>query len=319
MLHYRIDPSKTTVASTAKIMSRSQPAEVKVSDPFLQLIQTLQSDITEDALLVSIGCGSFGTRRTNVDEQQLPTYIKNMAKAGKKVRVLLIDEMLEDRWSKSVHFPDRDGLTDIEYFEKHQPVTRIDTDYHSKYTYQLNGGAAIIQIFPCNAPYFETMNFYQILQRAIETCLSKGAKVFIGNHANCWSLEHYPPLGDIYNSVKKSHPNAKSLQLYTGTGASKVRYYLDKLYDEKSYMKKSAALFVSESFFEKNYGPVGDEFNILSDLASLASLPEFKFAEVECLLKAAVETPAKIAPKDEKQSQEDFVTEAKSTISGNLV
>lgn len=67
-----------------------------------------------------------------------------LAKAGKKVRVLLIDGMLEDRWSKSIHFPERDGLTDIEYFEKHQPVT--------------------------------------------------GAKVFIGNHANAWSLEHYPPI-----------------------------------------------------------------------------------------------------------------------------
>lgn len=89
---------------------------------------------------------------------------------------------------------------------------------------------------------------------------------------------------------------------------------MDKLYDEKSYIKKSASPFVDESFWEKNYGPVGDEFRILPDLASLASLPEFRFAEVECVLKETAKTAVK---KVEKQSQEDFSIEVKSDRSVN--
>ncbi len=276
---------KSQSLTGSKSLPLTESKSIPIRDPLAQLVQALSSGIKEDALLLSIGSGSWGHRDARIEEQQIPTYIKNMAKAGKKVRILIIDRDFEERWS-SRDDARRDDLTDREYFEKHQPVTRKLTDNPAEYIYQLNGSPeSTIQIFPCAVPAFNDQNFFTVLQKAIENALNNGSKVFIGNHSNCWSLEQYPLLGDVYNSIKESHPQSKSLQLYTQCGDSLgVRYYLDKLYDEKSFMKhdpNAVMGFMSDdSFFEKNWYPVGDEFKVIPNLKDLANLPEFKFPEL---------------------------------------
>lgn len=254
----RIDDShffyvyKKYIATIADFDAHAQATQ------FLNLVTALK-EIKEDNLFISIG--SAMSHKTA--EQRLPSYLQEIAKT-ESVRVFLIDGI----WEMTLQ-----GKPFIQKFEENTPVVKASSAESNKYTYVPSDKSQkiVIDIFGCYLPGSERgepiplQDFYLILEKAIASILDKKGKVFIGNHTQAWGLEDIPWIADSYNAIKKIHPNASGLQLYTQGGGGRVRYYLDKLYDHKSSGYREGGKFESTK----------GEFYVCESLLGLCKVKEF--------------------------------------------
>lgn len=218
------------------------------ADEMLRLVDNLNK-FSEDSLLISIGCGMGQYQKEMLKEQQIPTYVKDLAN-NQSIRILLIDGF----------FSKTEGTA---FVEKEHKIKKID-DKENMYIHQEHPNLKI-QIFACYLPSEKCDKLYEVLKHTMAGILEKGGCVFIGNHTQAYSLADIPRIAQTYNKIKKDHPNASALQLYTQGGTGRVRFYGEKLYDEKT----SGVLtpFESENF---------EDFYTCASVANLKNYSEFQ-------------------------------------------
>lgn len=244
----RLSDKATTIEMVSEYKRANAELEEGESQQFLRLIDTLEN-VKADVLVINIGSGVGDSKK-----QQLPTYILNMA-LTKNVHVLLINPL----FNAKTHL----RKTRIESFETNHAVVRMASK-PEQFTYRLKNANLnlTIDIFSCAMPK-KMPDFYLLLTESISNVLTRKGQVFIANHTQDWSLADIPQVADVYNSVKKNHPNASLLQLYTQGGNGRVRYYLDNLYDPQT------------SDAVTQFEPHRDEFYVCDKLEDLSSVPQF--------------------------------------------
>jgi hypothetical protein len=229
---------------------------------FLNLVKAL-GNISEEVLLISIGC-AVHPKNPLPKEQQLPNYIRNISKTM-RTKVILIDPLLAERSAVLHHFPD---------------MKKVEDCPKDAYRYASENGLynnLTVEAFPCCLPWENNAIplFYSFFQKVIENILSRNGKVFIANHTQMYTLEDIKDIGIVYNNIKKMHPKSESLQLYTsGAGSNgRVRYYLDKLYDQEAAMPTKEELSGRHAPLSQDH--LSKAFFSCSSIADLAFVPAF--------------------------------------------
>ena len=219
----------------------------RMPDQISNLMLTLKN-LNEDNLFISIGA-CLGNNANVVIEQRFPSYLQMIPK-DESIRILLIDSyFIRDRDSQSLQKVSK--MANIE-------LTKTPSVYPggSCFVSDRFQNDHLIDVFGCylpkicNTPQAEL--FYSILKSAMSRILDKKGRVFIANHTQAYGLTDIPDVANSYNSIKRNHVNSSLLQLYTQGGHGKVRYYLEKLYDQNSSQYEPTAP-IENAFYECNF------------------------------------------------------------------
>jgi hypothetical protein len=188
----------------------------KIGLPYLmQAINAIGDD--DEVVFIGIGAGS---QNPKTKEQQIPSYIKEIAK-NRKVRILLIDPLItEEKFMRSQ--------------ENDVCIEKSDEDLVYHYLSPEIEGRLTIHLCSCCIPENNQCGIFSLLKSKLKAILNKDVgQVFIGNHLQAYGLEDLPVVGQFYNFLKKFHGD--KLQLYTQGGSGGVLYYQDEFYRPYSH------------------------------------------------------------------------------------